>query len=178
MAGLTGQSAVVLFTDVLHFSRLVRKHPDRIGEIVDSYYRAMGDLIVPASGRIIKYIGDAILAIFPEGGELAATRCAFAMRPEFARLIREIDHESEAELEVALNAGRVISGTIGHDSYRSFDVFGEVVNETAMLMHHRGVAVTDALYQRIKSDVSAVALPPVTLKWRNEPLRAWEVLAV
>jgi class 3 adenylate cyclase len=58
---------------------------------------------------------------------------------------------------------------------RQWDVFGEVVNRVAMIGHHRGVAITERVYERVRDTYAARRLPDVVLKWQEEPLKVWEV---
>ena len=62
----TSNNRVILFCDCHDFSRLQLVLPGPVLEFVDSFYRVCGECVVAAGGRIVKYIGDSILAVFPE----------------------------------------------------------------------------------------------------------------
>jgi hypothetical protein len=47
--------------------------------------------------------------------------------------------------------------------------------QAAMIGHHRGVAITESVYERIKADYRTNRLPDFKVKWRDEPLKTWEV---
>jgi class 3 adenylate cyclase len=79
-------------------------------------------------------------------------------------------------MEVGLAFGEVVEGVIGHQSLRSFDVFGECVNEAAMIGHHRGIAVTGALRERLQPGTETRQLEPYRPKWRAEPLEVWAIV--
>ena len=52
----------------------------------------------------------------------------------------------ETELEIGIGSGEVEVGTFGHQSLRQKDVFGQEVNCTAVIGHHRGIAITETVY--------------------------------
>jgi class 3 adenylate cyclase len=169
--------ATILFTDIHNYSVLARVIENDAPHFIQTVYERLGDEIVRREGEIVKYMGDAMMAIFDDGMETEAVQAALAMRKAYAEMVRELEIDTDSVLEVGLNRGRVIVGLFGHPSHVARDVFGEAVNEAAVIMHHRGVAVTDALHRIVGNTFSCAPLPPIHPKWRNEPLRVWEVLA-
>jgi adenylate cyclase len=167
---------VVMFTDVHNFS-LVR---DRLGErspdFLQEMYQALGDLIVAQGGELIKYLGDGILALFPAGAERAAVGCALQLRRAFTELAKCHALTPEVELEVGLAAGEVLVGTAGHSSLRRREVFGREIDQAVMIGHHRGVAITEAIYDQIQGAYQTSRLPDLKARAQNEPLKLWEVV--
>ena len=166
---------VVLFLDVHEFSKAALGLGERLGEFVQEFYEAMGEHIVEAHGTIVKYMGDAMLAVFADKAEAPAVRCALAMRSTFAGLVRKWGLAQTTELEVGITAGPVVRGTFGHGSLRIEDVFGEAVNVASVIGHIRGVTVTEGVYARIKGAFAVTPLEPWRLKWREEPVSLWAV---
>jgi adenylate cyclase len=181
---------VVVFTDVHNFSRVTLELKDRdtLG-FLNEMYRRLGEELVSRGGRIIKYLGDAILAVFGQTGvslpappadhsALAAVQAAVAMRESYSRLVEPLAVRTETDLEVGIAFGECEVGTVGHDSLQSFDVFGECVNEAAIIGHHRGIAVTDAVRELLanSASVSFTSLPDRRVKWRDDPLVLWEAV--
>jgi adenylate cyclase len=166
---------VVLFLDVHDFSKAAVRLGERLGEFMQAFYDAMGEHIVQAHGTIVKYIGDAMLAVFADKAEVPAVRCALAMRSAFAGLVAAWGLDPATVLEVGITAGRVVRGTFGHRSLRIEDVFGEAVNTATVIGHIRGVTVTEPVQARIRDTFVVTPLAPRTLKWREEPLPVWAV---
>jgi adenylate cyclase len=181
---------IVLFTDVHNFSRVMLEFKDRASlGFLDEMYRRLGEGLVSQGGRIIKYLGDALLAVFGETdvsrpappldrSALAAVQAAAAMRASYARLVEPLALRTETDLEVGIAAGECEVGIVGHETLRSFDVFGECVNEAAMIGHHRGIAVTGTVRDLLADDasVSFTRLPDQQVKWREQPLELWEAV--
>ena len=171
----TTNNRVILFCDCHDFSRLQLVLPGPLLEFMDSFYRVCGECVVAAGGRIVKYIGDSILAVFPEDAADRAVAAGTCMRKEYAALVTAQQTNVDSDLEVGISFGQVEEGIVGHASLRSFDIFGECVNEAAMIGHHRGIAVTDTLRTRLSKEIAVRALKPYHPKWRTDPLVVWEV---
>jgi len=166
---------VVLFTDVHEFSIASVRLGDRMGEFVQQMYETLGGEIVRAHGTIVKYMGDAVLAVFADKAEASAVRCGLAMRPLFAALVAKWGLPATTELEVGISSGPVVRGTFGHQSLRTEDAFGEAVNVAAVIGHIRGVTVTEPVRERIKEAFQLEPLEPWKVKWRAEPVAIWAV---
>jgi class 3 adenylate cyclase len=208
---------IILMTDAHHFAMVERELESRgsrsaaaasadfdavtatpathpLAAFIQAYYQMLGEAVVRHGGRVIKYIGDGSMSIFPAAdanagavpgsgaaaAAAAAILCGFELRDGYARISAAARLGVETELEVGIAYGPVVAGTFGHASLRSYDVFGEAVNEAAMITHHRGVAVTGALRalfaDRAADGLGFTRLPDRPLKWRPEPLEVWEAL--
>ena len=120
-------------------------------------------------------MGDAILCIFPTDSEDEAIRCARELRKTFSEIVRERQISHETELEIGISSGEIEVGIVGHNSLRQKDVFGEEVSQAAIIGHHRGIAITERVYKKIKGHYNIHKLPEVPLKWQEEPLHVWEI---
>ena len=166
---------VVLFTDVHHFSIAAQVLAERQYAFLQALYETLGDIIVEHRGELVKYLGDGVLCIFPAGLEQHAVASAVAMREAFAEMVERWELPADTELEVGIGAGEVAEGVFGHRTLRQRDVYGEVINQAARIGHHRGVAITERVYEKVKDAYAVRRLPDVVLKWQEEPLRVWEV---
>ncbi|HEC62738.1 MAG TPA: adenylate/guanylate cyclase domain-containing protein [bacterium] len=170
------KTKVILFTDIHHFARiLVSKELDSV-LFLQKFYEDSGDEIVKRGGKIIKYMGDTIYALFPDGSELAAVECAEAMRKAYDALVAKWSVTIETELEVGIGFGEVYIGEFGHKSLKIEDAFGEAVCNTAMMRRYRGIAVTEEIKNRIRGKYRVEALPDFQPKWRPEPIKTWAVI--
>jgi len=139
-------------------------------------YETLGDIVVEHGGAIVKYLGDALLCVFPAGAEAAAVQCALKLRPAYTQIVRCRGLSVETELEIGIGSGQVATGIFGHRSLLQWDVLGEEVNRVALIGHHRGIAITERVCEQVKSSCALRPLPDVTVKWQAEPLKVWEVV--
>ncbi|MDP6779535.1 MAG: adenylate/guanylate cyclase domain-containing protein [Candidatus Latescibacteria bacterium] len=167
---------VILFTDVHNFSIAATSLGSKQAEFLQEMYVSLGDAILARGGTLVKYIGDAMLATFPGGHEGAAVDCAIELRDRFGNIVSEGKLPGEVELEVAIGSGEVITGEFGHPSLRMKDIFGDAVNRTATIGHHRGIAITERVFQRVKDIHRTRELVALRVKWQDAPLQRWEIL--
>jgi adenylate cyclase len=167
---------VVMFCDCHNFSIVQTELTGRTLAFLDRFYQTCGECIVSAGGRLVKYLGDAVLSVFPEGGAADAVRAGICLRREYASLIAELGTSAETDMEVGISAGPVEEGEVGHRSLRTPDVFGECVNEAAMIGHHRGIAITEAVRKRLPPEFETRPVAPFPVKWRAEALAVYEVV--
>jgi len=167
---------VVLFCDIHRFMRAAVALGDRMPAFVQAFYETVGAEAVAGGGAILKYIGDALMAVFPAGGEIDAVRAGLAMRAAFADLAARWQLDPECCLEVGISAGEVTRGVFGHPSLGQDDVMGETVSHAAMLQHHRGVAVTRSVRDAVGDAFATETLPDLPVKFSAEPLASWRIV--
>ncbi len=132
--------AVIWFSDLRGFTSLSDRLPrDALLQLLNGYFDCVGASIEAAGGEILKFIGDAVLAIFPLGVRYdlgvtvrAAMRAAERARGGLAEL-RKLPGGAELDFGVALHVGDVMYGNIGTSQRLDFTVIGPAVNLTARL---------------------------------------------
>lgn len=167
---------VVMFMDVHHSSIALSALAGGFAEALQEMYETLGDIIVAHQGEIVKYMGDAILCLFPAGAEDQAVKCALQLRRAFGGMAGWQGLPGDSELEIGIGSGPVTIGVFGHQTLRQRDAFGEEVNRVAILGHHQGIALTERVYDRVKESYPTRRLPEVKVKWQPEPLKAWEIV--
>jgi adenylate cyclase len=134
-------NAVVWLCDLRGFTNLSESLPrESLIDLLNGYFGAMCDAVASEGGEVLKFIGDAMLAIFPIGGDRAATCRAALTAAEHAQasLVVENKRRDQAGLPridygLALHIGDVIYGNIGSDTRLDFTVIGPAVNLTARI---------------------------------------------
>ncbi len=133
--------AVIWLCDLRGFTSLSEILPrETLIDLLNSYFGPMCDAVAEQGGEILKFIGDAMLAIFPIGDDAAATcRAALAAARRAEAALIEENRRREAlglpriEYGLALHLGDVIYGNIGSDTRLDFTVIGPAVNLTARI---------------------------------------------
>ena len=170
------EDRVVLFMDVHNFSIAFKPLAEDFHGFLQDMYENLGAIVVEYKGEIVKYIGDAMLCVFPAGSENEVVACSLKLRQTFSELIKRRSLPSSTELEVGIGSGKVAIGVFGHASLRQRDVFGEEVDRAAMIGHHQGIAITERVYDRVRMNHETRRLPDLSVKWQEEPLKIWEVV--
>jgi len=176
----TPADMVILFTDIHDYSSVV-KELGQAGrspaQFIQEVYRETGEAVMEQGGAILQYHGDGILCTFPGGCEGNAVRCALDMRRAYARVVGRWHIAHDTELEVGISAGKVQVGLVGHPSMQQKGLFGLAVFAAAVIGHHRGIALTEGVYQAIKDAYPTRRLPDRQVGWQDEPLKVWEIAA-
>jgi adenylate cyclase len=132
--------AVIWFSDLVGFTR-ISDHisPDELMHLLNDYAQALVEEIEAHDGHVLKFIGDGILAIFPDADTTKA--CAHALDASMkmrARLAALNERRSASGLPVtdvhlALHAGELLYGNLGGPRRLDFTVLGSAVNEAARI---------------------------------------------
>ena len=125
----------ILFADIRNFTSLSESmSPQENFNFLNSYLIHMEPVITAHGGFIDKYVGDAIMALFPDSPD-AALRCALAMLER----LEEYNHGRNRagyrpiKVGIGINTGIVILGTIGGAARMDGTVIGDAVNLAARL---------------------------------------------
>ena len=146
-------SAVVWYADLKGFTATSDRWPGpAIIDMLDDAFEALAAPLRPRGGQVLKFIGDAMLAIFAVDGEAEAAVCQRALdaaEEAIAALRESASRRAEAglpsvEADIALHVGEVLYGNVGAADRLDFTVIGPAVNEAARIEKQ-----CDALGQRI-----------------------------
>jgi len=159
--------AVIWFCDLRNFTAMGdRLSPQKLVEELDHYFECMATPIELHRGEILKFIGDAILAVFPyqpnqtDSGRQASFHAIDAAKSALNNLA-EYSQISGSNMEagIALHVGEVLYGNIGGSSRLDFTVIGAAVNETA-----RVESLCKGLAPILTTQSFAQLLPDIMLK--------------
>jgi adenylate cyclase len=174
--------AVIWFCDLRGFTALADSLPrDRLLGLLNDYFEAMVDAVTAEGGEALKFMGDAMLAIFEFGeSEKPADRCASALRAAESaagkiadcNLKRHAAGEPEIHYGLALHLGEVNYGNIGSPTRLDFTVIGPAVNHASRLEklgYELGRAVVTSATFAAASAIPLESLGRHTLRGVSEP---------
>ncbi|TGL76627.1 7TM diverse intracellular signaling domain-containing protein [Leptospira yasudae] len=120
----------IFFSDIRHFTKLSEKmDPKDNFNFLNSYLKRMNPLVIQNGGFVDKFIGDAIMALFPESGE-DALRAAIEMQSE----VRLYNHHrlktgyEPIKIGIGIHTGHLMLGTIGTEERMEGTVISDTVN--------------------------------------------------
>jgi adenylate cyclase len=135
----TSIDAVIWFSDLRGFTEFADKHTaDETLARLNVTFDIISNAIYSCGGDILKFIGDAVLAVFPIGdgvsAETAATS-AISAAIETQSVLKKwgAEHQKPMNMGIALHRGEVHFGNIGSKSRLDFTVIGAPVNETSRI---------------------------------------------
>ena len=121
--------AVIWFSDLRDFTGLAgRNDEEALLAILNDYFELVTDAVEAHGGEVLKFIGDAMLAIFPDQGDLSAA-VANAENAALRSLADFTDRgEQRYAFGIGLHPGHVFYGNIGGGTRLDFTVIGNAVN--------------------------------------------------
>ena len=132
--------AVVWFSDLTGFTRISdTASTDLVLTLLNEYAEAQVEAIEAHGGHVLKFIGDGILAFFPDEDSTLACRhaldAALAQRTRIAELNarRAAAGLPVTHTHVALHVGELLYGNLGSARRLDFTVLGPAVNEAARI---------------------------------------------
>lgn len=117
----------VMFVDVRGFTTFAEGRPaPEVVAVLNGLFDRMVPLIHAEGGRVDKFVGDGLLAVFGAPRKLAdhADRA-------LAAAVAIAGVESELRFGIGLNSGTVVAGNVGGAGRLEFSVIGDVVNTAA-----------------------------------------------
>ncbi len=173
----------VLFSDLAGFTSMsINMTPREVIGLLNDYFDVMCPIIVEHSGDIDKFIGDAIMAVFPDlpgkaPPEERATRAAMAMQacmPSFNE-----GRPVGLSMRIGINTGPVVRGDLGAAVVRrDYTVIGDTVNRAnryEMNCPIGGVLISQTTRERLGDLVEVTAHNGLILKGVDTPVVGFEV---
>lgn len=124
------KTMTILFSDIRDFTSISETmSPKDNFSFINSYMEFMNPVIASHGGIIDKYIGDAIMALFPANAD-DALRCAIDMLVQLRPYNRKLKKSGHAPIRigVGLNTGLMMLGIIGGKHFMETTVISDAVN--------------------------------------------------
>jgi predicted ATPase/class 3 adenylate cyclase len=158
---------------------------ESLREVMTRYFDEMRAILEHHGGRVEKYIGDAIMAVFGlphvhEDDALRAVRAALATKEALAGLNDEIHERWGVRLvnRTGVNTGEVVAGDPTQGQRL---VVGDAVNVAARLEQAAPaleILVGEPTYRLVSHAVDVEPVEPLPLKGKSEPVPAYRLLDV
>ncbi|MEX0339607.1 MAG: adenylate/guanylate cyclase domain-containing protein [Arenibacterium sp.] len=137
-----GQEArmAVLFLDIRGFTeRTNGQLPYDVVFLLNRFFDAIVPAITKAGGRVDKYLGDGLLALFEAPDEAHSSRAALRATRDIGRALQRFNRQLTSEgtapvrVGIGLHLGNVVLGEIGAIGNAPRTIIGETVNAASRL---------------------------------------------
>jgi adenylate cyclase len=118
-----------------------------IAQFLDRWYRQASPIITSRGGRVVKFIGDGMFAVFPEQAAVAAVDAASALR-EAINTLR--GNEWRVDLGANVHIAIVAEGEVGPED--RYDVFGSGVNHLFRMGGGPGIRISEPVYRQLPNE--------------------------
>lgn len=171
-----------LFSDVRGFTSLSEKmSPEEVVVLMNTYLNFQAEVIVAWGGNIDKFVGDEVMAVFEgHGNELNAVCAAVEIQHYCAALnrARTVDGLQPVYIGIGINSGVAVMGNMGSENHMNYTVIGDSINVAARLCGialAEQVLISKVVADEIRDQATCKALPPVSVKGKDQPLEVFVV---
>ena len=115
-------------------------------DTLSAYFEFVGDIIEDSGGKVVKFIGDEGLIVYPADNVNGGVLALMTLKDSGDAWLAERNMPCRNIVQV--HFGPVVCGLIGTRSDKSFDVYGETVNIAAKLKSY-SFALTPQVFGRL-----------------------------
>ena len=174
----------VLFSDIRSFTTLSEQlTPKENFNLLNQYLNVVSPTIRQNQGFIDKYIGDAVMAIFPDSPQ-HAVEAGIAM----LKALREYNELFRIGMDpirigVGIHSGLLMLGTVGEERRMEGTVISDAVNLASRLegltkKFGSGILISEQIYQAVQgaNKFHTRYLGRVRVKGKKESVKVYEVM--
>ena len=181
------EALTVLMSDIVNFTAYAADTElQELTQTLNDYFTLMTDIVIRHHGRVDKYVGDGLMAIFQDvpGVGHHANRAVYAALDMLERLRdfnreRAVHHQQALHIRIGVHSGSAIVGNIGCYGKMDYTAIGTAVILASRLEQYAtadAVFISDATYQFLGGYFHAVSVPAFRPKGFSEVQRVWQVL--
>ncbi|QEW18104.1 Adenylate cyclase 1 [Marinibacterium anthonyi] len=174
--------AAIMFCDLRASTAL----EERLGRtdyitLLNRFFDTVSARVVAEGGEVLKFIGDAVLAVFPAGDDADSARIrALAAARAIVSELESADPDASgnrSDCAIGLAFGRVTYGNVGSQERLDFTVIGQPANIAARLGDHGKIVGERIVVTADIAEGAADARPlgPVRLHNVSQPVHSFAV---
>ncbi len=180
---LSSETMAVMFSDIRSFTTLSETMtPKENFDFVNAYLKRVAPRIRGEEGFIVKFLGDGMMAVFPNGAESGVDAAIGKLNAvKEYNVHREEDGWKPIKVGIGVHTGHMMIGMVGEKARMQGDAFSDNVNLTARLeglTKYYGVSflITGETYEKIDTSRYHIRfLDNVAVKGKELPIKIYEV---
>ncbi|MEO0453103.1 MAG: adenylate/guanylate cyclase domain-containing protein [Verrucomicrobiota bacterium] len=173
----------ILFSDLENFTNLSETlSPNELSDLLIGYFNLTTRAIQEEEGTVVKFIGDAVLAVWgaPLPDEAQADRAVKA-GGQIARDGTLRVGQMQCRTRVGLHSGKVLAGNLGSDQRFDYTVIGDAVNLASRLegmnkMLGTSVLLSDETLALVEGDFPVRSMGRFRVKGKQTPVEVYELV--
>lgn len=178
----------IIFTDIRGFTSLSEKlDAQQIVELLNGHFDIITHEIFEEEGTVLKYIGDATMAIFNapikqvnhvEKTILTCIKIQKRMNI-YADLVKQKYGIENFSIGIGVNVGEVVIGNIGSHKYMDYTIIGDPVNTASRLNGQASageIVVSEKVYLEVKNKFNFSKPEKVKVKGKEKEVKIYKVI--
>jgi adenylate cyclase len=163
---------LIAFVDLTRFFLQSQRVSDtELADTLDAFYECVSARIDKSGGRVVKFLGDAALVVFPEDAVDRGVEALLETKDAVDDLMES--RRWDCRLTVKAHFGTTVAGPFGGAGAKRFDVIGKAVNTTATL-EGSGVTLSVSAFRKLGPELRRrfrKHTPPITYIRLEDPRR-------
>lgn len=176
------QEMTMLFSDIRDFTSISEKmNPQENFNFINEYLSRMQPFIAQYHGFIDKYIGDAIMALFPTSAN-DALDAAIGMLKSLHEYNEDRPKREQLRIGIGLHTGTIMLGTVGGENRMDSTVIGDAVNLSSRVegltkVYGVNLLITEHTLAKLHAPESYAMreIDRVAVKGKRKPVTVYEV---
>lgn len=171
----------VMFADTRSFTTLSENlTPEENFQFVNTLLSGLGPIIRKHHGFIDKFLGDGVMALFPDSAD-DAVNAAIEMQRELNEFNQTQPQNLPVRIGVGIHTGTVMIGTVGEERRMEGTVISDVVNAAARLesltkIFGSGIIVSEETLNKLNASYPHRSLGIVRVKGKRQAISIYEML--
>jgi len=157
------ENLLISFIDLTNFTSITSKMDDiETFNYISKFYEIVGDEIENNGGKVLKFIGDSALIIFPANLVDQGVTSLYNLKQKVDKYNKELNLNSQ--LIVKCHFGISAIGMLGTKNEKRPEIIGKEVNFTATLKSN-GFAMSNETFRKLKPETRKLFkkhTPPIT----------------
>ncbi len=174
----------IMFSDIRSFTAISETmSPSENFAFVNGYLSRMGPIIRARRGYIDKFMGDGVMALFPESAT-DAVLAAVEMQNELHgyNTQQQLTASPRIDVGIGINSGRMMLGTLGESDRMEGSVISDAVNLASRLegltkRYGSKVIISEHTFRQLDTaKIVCREIDSVVVKGKDRPVKVFEVI--
>lgn len=182
-----GAYATIMFTDIEGFTSITEKMlPEQVAEMLNAYFTEAVEVIFPSKGTLIKFIGDAVFAIWNAPLKVqdhAKRACETALQiQEGVKRFNDSARFPHLKTRIGIHTGTLVVGNLGSARRFDFTAIGDSVNlasriESANKFFGTGILITSDTKRELKDALITVPMGRILVAGKDSAVEVFTILS-
>ncbi len=173
----------VMFTDIREFTKISETlTPQENFDFINTYLSGVVPIIEKHGGFIDKFIGDSVMALFPDDPD-AAIKATTEFEDFLVVFNKQLEEKNQSPIHIGtgIHTGQLILGTIGHDNRLETTVISDAVNTASRVegltkYYDAKIICTESTLKKLKGKFKYRFLDNVKVKGKSKTIAVYEFL--
>lgn len=181
--------ATILFASIRNFTGIIEKYqPDVVFALLNEFLGGVEPIIRKNGGRVDKFIGDAVMAVFHHENTDQHAKNAVRTAVDMKNFVKNLNYKRQnqnlftIEVGTGISTGQVMMGDIGSSTRKDLTVIGDEVNLASRLEsvsrygRHSRIVISEATNSLVRDFIVTELMPYSEVKGKKQAVKLYEIV--